>query len=303
MAHPLAAQNLEHRLMQHTIYIVFFDHGWTNSGSPTAVYPLQDAPTWPYIDLTQTNLAYNLGPVREDIDEMELFEPYLGLWLSTLRYPLKVSPMQAVYIRRMGVSVTGATLTKAGDAFVEFRKRLGGGGRTTAVERPREAQTHAPAAVVTAIVKREGAIPPPSPQPQSQPAAPAPQAALQSVNTLAAGRNIVPPNVLTVNYHYPPPGTGAAPLMRWPSGMFVCDVARGFELLSQGNSRSLEQRFNQVFPGYQYKASTYHDNRKFWRSLPVDVRIQAIQLPRTRESLWKVFRKSRPEWKVAMARG
>ncbi|KAJ2913185.1 hypothetical protein MD484_g7228, partial [Candolleomyces efflorescens] len=306
MALPLAAHHLERRLTQHTIYVVFFDYGWQASKAPTAVYPLQGVPTWPYIDLAETDLAYCLGPAIEDISEMELLEPCLGFWLTTLQYPLKVYPMQDIYIRRMGVNVPPEALKAARDSFARLRKRVTDS-MIFAEERPRQVQPRAPAvapATVTfTVVKRERADPPPNAQPQMQGAAPASQATSGVGQPGPAGpsRTIVPGNAHAAN-HILPHDPEDAYLMRWPSDLFVCDIARGFELLSQRSSRSLEERFTQLFPGFDFKPSTFHDNRKFWRSLPADVRAQAMQLPRTTEGLWKAFRKSRPEWRDLMTK-
>lgn len=91
--------------------------------------------------------------------------------------------------------------------------------------------------------------------------------------------------------------TPLEPHIIWPNGMYVCDMAKAFELLApNGGKTALQARFTDVFQGKPWKESTYHKNHAFWTKLPLHVRQQAGNLPCTDEGLWTKWRRSQPGW-------
>ncbi len=85
--------------------------------------------------------------------------------------------------------------------------------------------------------------------------------------------------------------------MTRPRGVYVQDMAKGFELLVSGSKSTLAECFPRVFPGKPYKHSAFFNNRNFWFGLPAHVRQQARNLPQTEDGLWLKWRKQQPSWK------
>ncbi|PPR04240.1 hypothetical protein CVT24_013324 [Panaeolus cyanescens] len=88
--------------------------------------------------------------------------------------------------------------------------------------------------------------------------------------------------------------------LKWPQGMYVRDMAEGFDILAAGRASgasTLLERFPAVFRGMPWVSATYQKNRKFWNELAPEVRYTARNLPRTNMGLWEVWRKTQPSWR------
>ncbi|KAF9044903.1 hypothetical protein BJ165DRAFT_1540592 [Panaeolus papilionaceus] len=87
--------------------------------------------------------------------------------------------------------------------------------------------------------------------------------------------------------------------LKWPQGMYVRDMAEGFDILTSGRKGggTLSDRFPVVFRGIPWVSATYQKNRKFWMELAPEVRLSARALPRTNQGLWEVWRKTQSSWR------
>ncbi|KJA13705.1 hypothetical protein HYPSUDRAFT_209324 [Hypholoma sublateritium FD-334 SS-4] len=83
----------------------------------------------------------------------------------------------------------------------------------------------------------------------------------------------------------------------WPAGMFVRDMAKGFDLIAASRQKLLEERFVAIFPGKPYKHSVFFRNRGFWNGLSAQACLDARSLPRTKAGLWTEWRKTHLSWK------
>lgn len=237
--------------------------------------PLQDIKTWPTLNLSQIpTLADLLG--LPNLASLELFASRLGFWVPSLNFAMAVKTDEKVYIRKKGLSSgpsNFAVMTpRALDLPSTPKKRKAG---TPQLEL---ASYKMPRLDLTL-----NSSPPSSPSPGH----------VQEVFQIADETPMDPLDIVwDSGYVTTPPES----YLKWPQGMYVRDMAKGFALLSNavegGVDGTLEVRFPMVFPGKPWKHSTYHANRKFWFGLPADVRQKASNLPRNPAGLWTEWRKT-----------
>ncbi|KAJ7605848.1 hypothetical protein DFH06DRAFT_1310061 [Mycena polygramma] len=80
--------------------------------------------------------------------------------------------------------------------------------------------------------------------------------------------------------------------LRWPEGMYTCDVVQGLLAMDSKDLAGLnrESRFVQVF-ARPYKSATYDDNARLWKKASEGLRRQSLAASRTKLGLWSTFRK------------
>ncbi|KAG2110412.1 hypothetical protein DEU56DRAFT_938386 [Suillus clintonianus] len=81
----------------------------------------------------------------------------------------------------------------------------------------------------------------------------------------------------------------------WPNGLYVIDIAAGFERMDSDELKSLpvRDRFEMVY-GRKFKKSTYNDARRRWKEASDTFRTRLYKAGRTPAGLWDVLRKATP---------
>ncbi|KAK6985079.1 hypothetical protein R3P38DRAFT_2575056 [Favolaschia claudopus] len=74
----------------------------------------------------------------------------------------------------------------------------------------------------------------------------------------------------------------------WPSGMYACDMAKGFHLMTLGSKR-VPERFKHIF-GRQFHRSAWYRERRIWNESSEAERKKAKDLPRCAEGLWSAWK-------------
>lgn len=88
----------------------------------------------------------------------------------------------------------------------------------------------------------------------------------------------------------------------WPERMYACDIARGFAniaALSGNATKNLEVKFGIVFPGAKFVHTTAHRQFRAWKLSTEDERRALLDIPRTREGLWTVYRGKLTGWPLS----
>ncbi|KAI0749938.1 hypothetical protein C8Q80DRAFT_1269735 [Daedaleopsis nitida] len=77
-------------------------------------------------------------------------------------------------------------------------------------------------------------------------------------------------------------------IVRWPDGMYACNIAKGFDLLTPktGRPKPMVHLFTSVFPGIEFKSPTFYANWKVWRTCTEDERTGLQLQPRTADGTW-----------------
>ncbi|KAJ7759899.1 hypothetical protein B0H16DRAFT_1815076 [Mycena metata] len=85
------------------------------------------------------------------------------------------------------------------------------------------------------------------------------------------------------------PGFGS-----WPAGVYAQDMAWAFGKITRGRGAesNVETRFNEVFPGTEFKKPTYDRQLSFWRKSTQQERDAMARVPRNSGGLWTAQRKS-----------
>lgn len=78
----------------------------------------------------------------------------------------------------------------------------------------------------------------------------------------------------------------------WPAGMYVRDMAKGFDLMEVRSPLKKELQFATVFPGVKYHRSTWYAQRDFWKVLSESDRQKARSLPRDNTGDYIEWRRS-----------
>ncbi|KAG2145486.1 uncharacterized protein EDB93DRAFT_1251356 [Suillus bovinus] len=87
----------------------------------------------------------------------------------------------------------------------------------------------------------------------------------------------------------------SVPTATWPNGLYVIDIAAGFERMDSDELKSLpvRQRFEIIYDR-KFKKSTYNNTRRRWKEALDTFRTQLYKAGRTPSGLWDVLRKAIP---------
>ena len=268
------SRNENERRMKHSVLLVTY---LQEDDQPTML-PLQDIKTWPTLNLSQLmSLPSQLG--LSDLDNFSLFDPQNMIWIPTVDHAFPVTTNQKIYMRRRDLVMCGPTSSSI-PVFEPMRssqKRTSCGSLSPAHSTisARRDYSHDYAGLSSV---------PSSPSRFSSPPTNCDDDIGDSPN----------PD-LEWEFGTVPTPKGATTI--WPQGMYVRDMAKGFDLLQlRGSGQTVASRFLEVFLGMVWKESTYHKNRKFWLGLSASTQQQARKLPCTQEGLWTVWRKTQPTW-------
>lgn len=275
------------RRMKHSVLLVAY---LQEDGQPT-MFPLQDIKTWPTLNLSQlTSLPSQLG--LSELANFSLFDPQNAIWIPTVDHALPVITNQKIYMRRRELVACGPTSSLTLDYFppphfepTRSSQKRGADGVPDHSSSPTHLTISARRDYAHAYAGLSSA--PSSPTRSSSPPLP-PTDCDDDAGTS-------PNPDLEWEFGTVPTPKGVTNV--WPQGMYVRDMAKGFDLLQVRESgQTVASRFLQVFLGMVWKESTYHKNRKFWLGLSVSTQQEARRLPRTQEGLWTVWRKTQPTW-------
>ncbi|KAF8187797.1 hypothetical protein BJ912DRAFT_969702 [Pholiota molesta] len=271
--------------LAHSVVLVAF----LESDAEPRMIPVQDISPWPNVNIqTISGLARMLG--LSDLSDLELFVTRNSCWIPTVDFVMALKPDEKIFLRRRGL-LPGAS------PFLDLMPVSAGISVNTPSRRKRAFEPSSPVSSTSKSCRFTS--PSRSSSPLRSEFSPPPanlelplvtQSSESHVTVLdddLDDRNWLLGFVLT-------PSSSTAP---WPAGMYVRDMAKGFDLIKASQHKHLEERFIDVFPGKPYKHSAFFRNRGFWNTLPAHVRFQASSLPRTEAGLWTEWRKGQSTWK------
>jgi hypothetical protein len=276
------SRNENERRMKHSVLLVAY---LQEDGQPT-MFPLQDIKTWPTLNLSQLmSLPSQLG--LSDLTNFCLFDPQNAIWIPTVDHAFPVTTNQKIYMRRRELVMCGPTSSSLNYSPTSFEPS-----RSSQKRRADGAPDHSSSPAHSTISARRGY----SHDYAGLSSAPSSPSRFSSPPTDCDDDIGASPNPdLEWEFGTVPTPKGVTTI--WPQGMYVRDMAKGFDLLQLRESgQTVASWFSEVFLGMVWKESMYHKNRKFWLGLSVNTQQQACRLPRTQEGLWTVWRKSQPTW-------
>jgi len=241
-----ASHSKNQRRINHTVILVVH-----LTDSDPLLLPLQDIKTWPTLRLSQiSSLPDLLG--LPDLSSLELFVSRLGFWTSNLDFAMAVKTDDRIYIRKKGLTTVGPSSVPLAALPVMDLGPL----------TPRKRKAHlfvtpSPASKVPRLDPEcDSSV-------LSSPIPPSASCIIELDDAELDDRDDFWNHgfVLTPNDEH----------LKWPQGMYVCDMAKGFALLSNTLDSTLATQFPMIFRGRPWKPSMYHANRKFWLGLPTDV--------------------------------
>ncbi|KAF8160311.1 hypothetical protein BJ912DRAFT_1101217 [Pholiota molesta] len=256
------------RCINHSVVLVAF----LDDDTLPHVIPLQDIPTWPTLNLVQVPDLLDLLGIS-DLLGLELFTPKNGFWTSNLNFAMAVKTDEKIYVRKQGL-LAGPQEDLSHTLIPDIT--------------PRTSRKHASElSAFSSLLAFFNTFPTLIPL----------QADAASLEEAPSVDNSTACDDFDRNWDLGFVLTPTEPHVIWPNGMYVRDMAKAFELLASGGSKVvLQDRFVHIFQGKPWKESTYHKNRAFWTKLPLHVRQQAGNLPRTEDGLWTKWRRNQPGW-------
>lgn len=223
--------------------------------------------TWPTLCLSQNEEALKSLLHIDSIAGFRLYGADLRAWYSNLDVPLRVTPGQNIIICAPGVS-DYADL----QMLISKRKRR----RSPS---PLSCPSKAPR------------LTSPSSSTSSSPVLPSTPILPLTLPAPSDSDEVMPPSHSDSNaVQVPHPDRS----YRWPKGMYVCDMARGFRQMKLAGlaKETYSLAFPRIFGGLPFQSSTFHTHRSAWDKLSDDMQQRALQAPRIDNYLWSKWIKN-----------
>ncbi|PPR05026.1 hypothetical protein CVT24_010220 [Panaeolus cyanescens] len=272
-----ASKLANQRRLTHAVSVKLF----LNDEEEPSIIPLQDIQTWPTLNLSEfPGIAYLFGV--SNLDNLQVYSKKHKAWTPTLNFALgELKTDQVIMVRLKGNRTSELSNdTPAPSPLPYYPSPLPSPSKTPS--------------------KRRAESPPPLTPPHAK---------ISRLASVSESDVIVIPDDCSDDLLRAPDVDIISPVPKglvWPRGLYVQDMARGFALIKllgrpdggRHSTERLEDRFRSVFPNAVWNSSTYHLNRKFWESLPLDEQKAAAKLPLGKEdSLWTNWRRTHPSWK------
>lgn len=278
------------RRINHSVILV----AYLDDDTSPLMIPLQDISTWPTLNLVQVpDLSDILGVT--DLLGLELYVPKNGFWTTNLDFAMTVKTDVKVYVRKRGIRAgpdgnPPISLSTSITPRTSRKRRLDSPPFTPFTPLSKLARIDSG----VSDLDSESRLSSPALSLVSSPAAFGSEAFTRVLSMVSSHGQATGDN-MDQNWALGFVHTPLEAHIVWPNGIYVRDMAKAFEMLAPCSQR-LQERFLEVFQGKPWKESTYHKNQSFWMKLPVHIRQQAGNLPRTEDGIWTKWRKTQPGW-------